>query len=233
MMMPGNRMLVSSAKTGTPRKLIRAWPATCGGGGAPVEGQHVPDGRRRSRLWLEASTAGDTEGDQRGDHQRLAHGHQPAERVRPDGRGRQDEAGDLVEHDVGEVERGEQPCRGRTCALALSSAEARVVGMPDGRRGAVGGVARPSAASSMKDFAAADEWREVIGEGGTEALIGRRRGDRASRSAGRGWTALSLGDFEIVGAGGRPAEGRLLHLACEQIEIAVAGLRWHCPGWRR
>ena len=28
MMMPGNRMLVRSAKTGTPRKLIRAWPAS-------------------------------------------------------------------------------------------------------------------------------------------------------------------------------------------------------------
>ena len=66
--------------------------------------------------------------------------------------------------------------------------------------------------------------RQVVGQRRAEPVIGRRGRDRrgVQQRQGRG---VELGDFEVVGAGGSPAEGRLLHLALQQVDVAVAGLR--------
>ena len=90
------------------------------GGGAPVEGQEVPDRPTPVEVVAEDSTRGGPEGDQRGDDQRLAHGHQAAERVasRCCVVGRMKPV-IVLQHAVGEVEAGEQPCQDRRLPWAL------------------------------------------------------------------------------------------------------------------
>ena len=67
------------------------------------------------------------------------------------------------------------------------------------------------------------ERSEVVGQSGTEAVIGRRGRDRRRVQQGQGG-CICLGDFEVVGAGGSPSEGGLLHFAVQQVDVSIAGL---------
>ena len=105
---------------------------------------------------------------------------------------------------------------------ACCFASARVSGAPEG-------VTVPSVVCTtvcsvvMNSVQRRLERREIVGECRAEAVIGWRGRDRRSVQQGQGG-CIGLGDFEVVGACGSPTEARLLHLAIQQVDIAIAGL---------
>ena len=161
------------------------------------------------------------EADQRCIDQRLPERHQPAERVGPDLRTRQQEVGDRVQDAVRQVEAVEQACQKRL-ALGLLLRVSKGFGRSRRRDGTVGRL-HDRLQRRHKLLLCRFEWREVVGERGTDAVIGRRGRDRRCVQQRQGG-CVGLGDFEVVGAGGSPSEGGLLHFAVQQVDVSIAGL---------
>src|SRR5208283_2885823 len=120
----------------------------------------------------------------------------------------QQEVGDRVQDAVRQVEAVEQACQ-KCLALGLLLRVSKGFGRARRRDGPVGCL-HDRLQRRHKLLLCRFERSEVVGQSGTEAVIGRRGRDRRRVQQGQGG-CICLGDFEVVGAGGSPSEGGLLH----------------------
>ena len=220
MMMPGVISASSPMKMGVPRKLMMAWPATDAAAAAQSKVRKF-----QIAIPVEVVAEDSTAAVPKPISEALI-SVCPSAISPPNGSvqicvARQQEVGDRVQDAVRQVEAVEQTCQERL-ALSLLLRVGKGFGRTGRRDGTVGRL-HDRLQRRHELLQRRLERREVVGERGAEAVIGRRGRDRRCVQQGQGG-CVGFGDFEVVGAGGSPAESGLLHLAVQQVDVAIPGL---------